>query len=137
MSRPIAGEAEMIRKSRRWAALLVLVGLLLPTAAQAAPLILFTADTEGHAGACDACPQGRGLGGLGRRAALVGTLRQGGPVLLLDGGNALFGNDDSGAGLEAGAGLVTRAYAKIGYDAVNLTYRDFRAGKEVTLKVLQ
>ena len=127
----------MTRMSRRWVVGVALVCCVLATAAQGAPVVLFTADTEGHAGPCDACPQGRGLGGLSRRSALVAKLRQAGPLVLLDGGNALFGNDDSGAGLEAGARLVAQAYGKIGYDAVNLSYRDFRAGKDATLKALR
>lgn len=127
----------MTRMSRRLVVLVVLVGCVLPTAAQAAPVVLFTADTEGHAGPCDACPHGRGLGGLARRATLVAKLRQAGPVVLVDGGNALFGNDDSGAGPGGGARLVATIYGKIGYDAVNLSYRDFRVGKDTTLKMLQ
>ena len=117
--------------------LAALIVCLAASTIRAAPAVLFTADTEGHAGPCDACPHGRGLGGLDRRAALVAKQRQAGPVLLLDGGNALFGNDDSGAGPLGGARLVAQAYAKTGYDALNLTYRDFRAGKDATLKLLQ
>ena len=126
--------------SSRWIVAVVLAGWTLSgpgATTQGALAVLFTADTEGHAGPCDACPHGRGLGGLDRRAGLVAKQRQGGPVLLLDGGNALFGNDDSGAGPLGGARLVAQAYAKTGYDAVNLSYRDFRAGKDATLKLIQ
>jgi Mg-chelatase subunit ChlD len=116
------------------AALLVCVAA---SATHAAPAVLFTADTEGHAGPCDTCPHGRGLGGLDRRATLVAGQRQGGPVVLVDAGNALFGNDDSGAGPLGGARLVAQAYAKTGYDAANLSYRDFRAGRDATLKLIE
>src|SRR5688500_9376817 len=126
----------MLFTTRRTLVAAALLITVLPALAAAAPAVLFTADTEGHAGPCDACPHGRGLGGLARRAALVAKLRGESPALLLDGGNALFGNDDSGAGPEGGAKLIALAYSKTGYDAVNLSYRDFRAGKDATLKAL-
>ena len=50
--------------------------------------LLLTADTEGHVGPCQDCPDHPGLGGLLRRATVVSDLRQKTPaLLLLDAGN--------------------------------------------------
>ncbi len=51
----------------------------------AAPVVLMTADGEGHVQACATCPTPRGLGGLDRRAtALAAARRDTGAALLLD-----------------------------------------------------
>ena len=91
----------------------------------------FTADTEGHVDACGSCPGPVGLGGLARRATAVRRLRADGPLLLLDAGNAAFG-DQSVASRGA---AVAAAYDAIGYDVVNVGYRDFRYGKAETVKL--
>jgi Mg-chelatase subunit ChlD len=89
--------------------------------------LLLTADTEGRLRACAACPGGvDGVGDLSRRASAVAKLRAANPAtLLLDAGNALVGTDSI-----ASTGRVTiAAYNALGYDAVNVSYRDFRFGK--------
>src|SRR4051794_19360215 len=108
----------------------LLACLAVATPAVCAPGGLFTTHTEGHIAACESCPAGRGLGGLARRATLVAKLRQAAPALLLDGGNAFYGGDETAPSPQELAPLVARAYARIGYDAVNLSYRDFRAGRD-------
>lgn len=100
----------------------------------AAYRVLATADTEGHLSPCRSCPVGVGLGGMARRAALLAKARAQDPELLLvDAGNFLFGpesNDSRGA-------VMVAAYNAIHYDAVNLSYRDFRLGKDRTLELLR
>jgi len=92
--------------------------------------LVFSADTEGQLGRCPSCPGDPNQGGLPRRASLVSALReQPRPMLLVDAGNALFGRDT----LATGPGIIIAAYDAMGYDVLNLSYADFRAGKEVTL----
>ena len=124
--------------------LLALMVLLLGTRAHAAepastapsqpllPLrVAFTADTEGHVDACNSCPGPVGLGSLARRATAVEQLRTGGPLLLLDVGNAPYGSQS----LASRGAVVIAGYDAIGYDAVNVSYRDFRFGKAETVKL--
>lgn len=94
--------------------------------------VVVTSDNEGHVTACGACPTGRGLGGLARRATALRRLRSDHDVLLLDAGNALFG----GESLASGGRVIVRAYELLGYDVVHLTPRDFRLGKAHTLELL-
>ena len=98
-----------------------------------APGILLTADGEGHVGPCSACPLHVGLGGLARRATLIARQRQSGPLLLLDAGNSFFGGESA---VSKGK-VIAAAYDALGYDAVNISYRDFRHGREATLALLQ
>lgn len=95
--------------------------------------IAFTADTEGHLDACRSCPGPIGLGGLSRRATAVRQLRASGPLLLVDGGNAVFGDQSTASRGEA----VIAAYDAIGYDAINISYRDFRYGKDQAIKLFR
>jgi len=98
----------------------------------AAPLrVVFTADTEGHLDACQSCPGPVGLGGLARRAAAIRQLRAAGPLLLLDGGNSAFGDET----VASQGGAVIAAYDAIGYDAINVCYRDFPNGKAQAVKL--
>jgi hypothetical protein len=91
--------------------------------------ILLTADTEGHAMPCHGCTTERGWGGLARRATLVAQQREENPSLLLvDAGNAIFG----GESLASGGEVIASAYNALGYDAVNVCFRDFRRGKAAT-----
>src|SRR6185503_2466691 len=95
--------------------------------------LLATADGEGHINACQSCPMHAGDGGLARRATLLAQQRQGGAVLVVDAGNSLFG-------LESAAtrgGVIAQAIGKLGYDAINLSYRDFRFGREQTLSLIR
>lgn len=93
--------------------------------------ILLTADTEGHVESCQDCPDQEGLGGLARRATLVTRSRNENPsVLLVDAGNSLFGTKREG-------NIIVSAYNALGYEAVNLSYRDFRYGKSTTMALLK
>jgi 2',3'-cyclic-nucleotide 2'-phosphodiesterase (5'-nucleotidase family) len=51
----------------------------------------------------------------------------------VDAGNAFFGAES----IESRGEVMVCAYDKLGYDAVNLSYRDFRFGKETTLNLLR
>lgn len=75
------------------------------------------------------------LGGLARRATAIGRARKGGPpLLLLESGDFLFkfrGKPHSGeeaTAARAKAGLLLRAYKKMGYDAVLPAGADFAGG---------
>jgi 2',3'-cyclic-nucleotide 2'-phosphodiesterase (5'-nucleotidase family) len=95
---------------------------------------VLSADTEGHIGPCRDCPHRPGLGGLARRATAIADLRQKTPaLLLLDAGNALYGAES----LDSKGAVIVAAYNALGYDAVNLSYRDFHLGKAATLAVLK
>ena len=96
--------------------------------------VVLTADTEGQVEPCRDCPGQPSLGGLARRATLIAQLRQAHPSLLLvDAGNTLFGAES----LESQGRVIVAAYQALGYDALNLSYRDFRRGKAATLALLQ
>jgi len=103
-------------------------------ASRPSPPIFLTADTEGEVLPCRSCPSDRGLGGLARRATLLRGLRPTpADALLLDAGNFLIGADSA-----ASSGRVmAAAYTALGYDAVNLSYRDLRAGKASLAEVLK
>jgi hypothetical protein len=113
--------------------LLAALGCMAREAAGQAHL-LFTADTQGHVGPCQSCPGAHGLGSLARRQTLVLELRRREPgLLLLDAGDALFGDES----VPSGGKVVAATYDALGYDAVNIGYRDFRLGKAATLAALQ
>ena len=96
--------------------------------------LLFTADTQGHVGSCQSCPGEPGLGGLSRRQTLLTQLRQReSGLLLLDAGSALFGEQS----VPSGGKVIAAAYSAMGYDVVNVSYRDFRLGKAATLTALE
>lgn len=121
--------------TRNWP--LMLGALLVTALAQLASgqvHVLFTADTQGHVGPCQSCPGERGLGSLARRQTMLTQLRQREPgLLLLDAGDALFGADS----LPSGGKVIAAAYDALAYDAVNISYRDFRLGKAATMAALQ
>ena len=95
--------------------------------------LLFTSDTQGHVGPCQSCPGAHGLGSLARRTTLINQLRAKEPgLLLLDAGNALFGDES----MPSGGKVIAAAYDAMGYDAANIGYRDFRLGKAATLASL-
>ena len=119
------------------AAATCLFGAAAANGADAAGLLLFTADAEGHYAPCAGCPVHRGFGGLPRRATLVaaqreGTANGGAGLLLLDAGGALFGPESVATG---GRGIVA-AYERLQYDAVNLATSDFRLGAAHTADIL-
>lgn len=113
---------------------LIVVGFVRTTFSESTSILL-TADTEGHIAPCDSCPTHRGLGGLARRSSLLMVLRTvgGGPVLLLDAGNFLFGDQS----LDSDGRVIVSAYNALQYDAVNLSYRDFRLGKDASIKAVR
>jgi 2',3'-cyclic-nucleotide 2'-phosphodiesterase (5'-nucleotidase family) len=122
--------------ARRAASGFVLVGLIAAAAACGSRDVdlLLTADTEGRIRACESCSTAGGLGELSRRASAVGHLRSSrASSLLVDAGNFLIGPDS----LDSGGRVIAAAYSRLGYDAVNLSYRDFRLGKSSTLEVLR
>lgn len=113
------------------AVLLLSWGAMAPAPASEAITILATGDTTGHVGPCRSCAVSQ-LGGLARRSALVHEQRAAGAVLLVDAGNALFGRES----LASEGRVIVAGYNAIGYDVVNLSYRDFRLGKAATLAAL-
>jgi 2',3'-cyclic-nucleotide 2'-phosphodiesterase (5'-nucleotidase family) len=118
------------------ASLLTLIATIPVRAADnAAPTIIFTADTEGHVGPCRECPMHVGHGGLDRRSTALTKLRadNGGNILVLDGGNALFGADSIGSRGK----VMIDGYNLLGVDALNVSWRDFRFGKKQTLEPAQ
>ena len=108
--------------------------LAVPGRAEDLPSIVLTADTQGQALACEACPSQAGQGGLARRATALADLRKtSASLLLLDAGNALIGADS----VTSGGGVIVAGYNALAYDAVNISFRDFRFGKAQTLAVLK
>src|SRR4051812_31280676 len=74
--------------------------------------LIFTADTQGHVGPCQTCPGESGLGGLARRATLLTELRKREkPLLLLDTGNAFFGDQS----FSSGGKVIAAAYDSLNY----------------------
>lgn len=100
---------------------------------QATVSVWVTGDTRGHLAPCQHCPDTTGLGGIARRATMVSDFRSEGQTLLLDVGDFLYGGETAKT-----RGLVmVEAYNEIGYDAVNVSFRDFRQGLEITRDVLE
>lgn len=107
-------------------------------AAPADPVVLLTADGEGHVAAYTSCPSPRGLGGLDRRATIVSQERadmaaSAGGRLLVDAGNWLVGPESVASRGEA----VVAAYTALEYDAVHVTPKDLYWGKDHTLALLR
>ncbi len=105
-----------------------MLAILAPTVvARAGTTVLLTADNEGHTGPCETCPLHVGLGGLARRATLVGSEHTPGAPspLLLDAGNFLVGTQNA----DSQGRVIVAAYNALAYDAVNLSYRDLRSAK--------
>jgi Mg-chelatase subunit ChlD len=109
------------------------VGHAAPADSTKDAILLLTADGEGHLGPCSHCPIGVGLGGMSRRASLISSQRNlGGAVLLVDAGNSIFGGDSDASGGK----VIVAAYQALGYDAINISYRDFREGKSALLSAM-
>ena len=123
-----------MRGFRSWIlAFIFLPGVSAWNCAEAATIV-GSADTEGHVTPCRSCPSHAGMGGLDRRATLVASLRATDPdLLLVDAGNWLFGPES----LASNGKVMVEAYSALHYDVVNLSYADFRMGKEVTLALLK
>ena len=104
-----------------------------PARAATSVTLLASGDTQGHLSPCQSCPSTTGLGGMARRATLVQQMRDIGPTLTVDAGNALFGAES----FASRGQIIPAAYEAIGYDAINISYRDFRLGKQATLSALE
>ncbi|MCX6545284.1 MAG: hypothetical protein NTV05_12850 [Acidobacteria bacterium] len=120
----------------RTAAHLVLSGVLAAGVAcgRGDVVLLLTADADGTIRACASCSAGGGLGDISRRATAIADLRRAShSLLLVDAGNALIGVDSLGSS----GRVIVAAYNAMGYDALNLSYRDFRLGKAQTLAALK
>ena len=116
------------------AAVLGAAAMLLKAGGASGITLLLSADTEGQTRPCQTCSIQSAPGGMARRATLVGEWRRRDPSLLLvDAGNALLGADS----VASGGGVIIAAYNALNYDAVNLSYRDFRLGTAQTLKMLR
>jgi hypothetical protein len=87
--------------------------------------VLLTADLEGQTG-----PDGRDFA---RLASLLGKIREERPSLLVDAGNSIIGAEAIGSRGK----VIIEAYSSLGYDAVNLSYRDVWYGKEHTLALIK
>jgi 2',3'-cyclic-nucleotide 2'-phosphodiesterase (5'-nucleotidase family) len=108
--------------------------LLLPVCGAGGITLLLSADTEGQITPCQSCSIQTAPGGMARRATLVGERRKNDPSLLLvDAGNAFLGADS----MASSGGVIVAAYNELNYDAVNLSYRDFRLGKAQALKLIR
>ncbi len=101
--------------------------------AGARPLaVALTADTEGYVSACGTC--GLTAGGLARRATVLSAIRKDDPAaVLVDAGNSFIGAES----IDTGGRIILSAYAALGYDAVNLSYRDFRLGMAATVALVK
>lgn len=101
--------------------------------AQDRPLdIVFTAENRGKVLPCEGCAE-PGSGGLAHRAARYASLSAELPnTVFIDGGNSLFGGDGVGSDGE----VVARALDAMGLDLANVSYRDFRPGRDRVLSLL-
>ena len=94
--------------------------------------ILLTSELEGRVQPRAACCGAPRLGGLARLMTVVrATEGDGQRPLLVDAGNAFFG----GASLRSDGRIVGAAFDRLGYVVVNVSYRDFRLGKEATQRI--
>jgi 2',3'-cyclic-nucleotide 2'-phosphodiesterase (5'-nucleotidase family) len=114
---------------------IALCTLLISTVSQANNLSFpVTADTQDELQACQDCTLQTQLDELARRSTAVKRLCEENPaVLLVDTGSAFFGADSFPSQRQ----IIMAAYNELGYDAVNLSYRDFSLGKSATLALLK
>jgi hypothetical protein len=95
---------------------------------------LLSADTRGYLEAHEYYTTESRHGDMTRRATLIKELRQKNPsLLLLDAGNAFFG----GQSLAHKGEAILSSYNALGYDALNLSFRDFRFGKGRTMELIE
>jgi len=94
--------------------------------------LLLSADDEGHTAPCAHCPAAYARGGLARRSTAIENARRDQPLLLLDAGNALFGGDGGPTGQ-----VLVAAFNALRYDVLNVSYREFRFGKQATLQAME
>ena len=102
--------------------------------ANAFTYFLLSTDTRGYLETYEDYTIESGHGGMARRATLINELRQQNPsLLLLDAGNAFFG----GQSLAHKGEAILSAYNALDYDALNLSFRDFRFGKQRTVELAE
>ncbi|MCC5788314.1 MAG: VWA domain-containing protein [Opitutales bacterium] len=73
------------------------------------------------------------FGNFANRAHLLTKKKQEGPLLLIDGGNLFFGSGS----FSSAPSILARGYQQLEYDVVNLSFGDFRRGKEVTMALIE
>lgn len=95
--------------------------------------IVATGDSEGRVSPLTDGTNASAGNGLASRASLFSELRKKSPLLLVDAGNAFFGPESH----STKGGIIVHAYNSMNYDAVNIGFRDFRMGKEVTRDILK
>src|SRR5438067_1065441 len=91
------------------------LALIASIPAVAAPVLLLSADAEGHVTACSACPNHQGFGGLERRATVITGIRAKESLLLVDAGNWLAGTESIGSHGQ----IIVAAYDDMAYDVVH------------------
>lgn len=115
--------------------ILLIAGCLTMTASDAQdrpPEVVFAAENRGRVLPCESCTE-HGSGGLAHRAARYASLSAEFPnVVFIDGGNSLFGGEGVGSDGE----VVVRALDAMGLDLANISYRDFRPGRDRVLSLL-
>jgi 2',3'-cyclic-nucleotide 2'-phosphodiesterase (5'-nucleotidase family) len=112
---------------------MLLVAALVSGCAPGEVVLLFTADAEGAIHACSSCSADNGLGDLARRSTAVAAERRRQPATMLaDAGNFLIGPDSIGSG----GRVMAEAYRQLGYNVVNVSFREFRLGRTKTVSVL-
>lgn len=122
------------RRAPCWffAAALLPLAVATPVAGSDA-LVVLSADSEGQARPCSSCPGGE-VGGFARRQTLLNALRKGSrPLLVLDAGNSLYGGNDPSLPERA----LVSLHDRLGYDVLNIGYRDFRQGRAPTVGLLK
>ncbi len=93
--------------------------------------IVLSSDHERRSPACHACKNNDFSSHLIRLATIVRRLKQD-EIFAVDTGNVRLSAATSGSEQS----MVVLAYNKADYDAVNLSYRDFRRGRTQTLRML-
>ena len=101
--------------------------------------LAYTANRQGETDPCGC--QNPDIGGLGRMAERLLQLKQRGPVLFVDAGNAFFSVPKLSEGRKAfersRAELIAEAYHQMGLRAYSPGVRDFSAGADFFWKVLK
>jgi len=97
--------------------------------------LIYTSNNLGEVEPCFTCPEAGENGGLPRRAHFVNTVRkEGKPLLILDGGDALvidyFSRESERQKARKRAEVVLKLYEKMGYNALNIGDTDIGLGVE-------
>ncbi len=119
---------------------LLFLGSSISLGNEASLTLIYTSNTMGEVESCG-CPEAGDAGGLGRRSYYIETVRKEAKTLfILDGGDALvlsfFDRESEREKARRRAGVVVKAYEKMGYGALNIGDTDLGLGVEY-LKALQ